>query len=149
MYLKNTEGFQGDTNFISKLGWNIGKQAEFIVSDVRFKETIPSNVRVRPKEGDLLWFPLTKDLFEIKFADHEEEFYQVGRIYVWKLSCEKFKFSHEDLSTGIPDIDSLVDQFANNDSVANDPTADNTDISTKVADFLDPDQKNPFSGGGI
>lgn len=100
--------------------------------------------QVRPMEGDIIYLPLTHDIFEINFADHEEVFYQLGKIYAWKITCEKFQFSHEEFTTGISEIDSIVAQITNNDSVDNDPLADNTAITTKIQDFLELDANSPF-----
>ena len=100
--------------------------------------------QIRPKEGDLIYLPVTGDIFEILFADHEEVFYQLGKIYVWKITCEKFRYSHESLSTGITDIDNIATELENNDSIVNDPIADNTNISTVVETFLNLDPDRPF-----
>lgn len=100
--------------------------------------------QVRPKDGDLIYLPVTHDIFEILFADHEEVFYQLGKIYVWKLTCEKFRFSHEEIDTGISDIDSIAEELENNDSVENDPLADNEHIEHRIEDFLNLDPKAPF-----
>jgi hypothetical protein len=61
----------------------------------------------RPNEGDLIYLPLSNDLFEIKFVEHEKPFYQLGKGYVWTLRCELFEYSQENLNTGIPEIDSI------------------------------------------
>jgi hypothetical protein len=100
--------------------------------------------QVRPKEGDLIYLPITHDIFEILFADHEEVFYQLGKIYVWKLTCEKFRFSHETLDTGVPDIDSIATELENDNSIINDPLADNTTIADRVENFLNLDPNAPF-----
>jgi hypothetical protein len=102
--------------------------------------------QIRPKEGDLIYLPLTGDIFEILFADHEEVFYQLGKIYVWKLTCEKFSFSHEKLETGIDAIDDIATELENDDSVINDPLSDNQTIDETVERFLNLDPKSPFQG---
>lgn len=100
--------------------------------------------QVRPYEGDLIYLPLTGDIFEILFVDHEEVFYQLGKIYVWKLTCEKFRYSHEKLKTGITAIDDIATELENNGSVVNDPIADNITIDTQIDDFLNLDPHAPF-----
>ena len=40
----------------------------------------------RPAEGDLIYFPLTDSLFEIKFVEHENPFYQLGSLYSLRTS---------------------------------------------------------------
>lgn len=138
-YMENVEGFMGDKNFLNKFGLNIDKQAVFNVSKKRFDEVIPD--LPRPQEGDLIYLPITKDIMEITFADHEEVFYQLGKIYVWKITCEKFRFSHEEVQTGNTDIDSIVSAIEGTP----DPLADNADIKTRIESFLDPNQRNPFT----
>jgi Virus neck protein len=156
MLLENVQGFEGDKNFLSQLGLIIQKQMNLIVSDRRFNEEInkgvnnypPSTpvVRVRPKEGDLIYFPLTRGLFEIKFCDHETQFYQLGKIYAWRLTCEMFKYSNETFGTGIPEIDAIATTFVNNNSTAHDVLADNDALKTKLDAVLDSNEPaDPFS----
>lgn len=65
----------------------------------------------RPKEGDLIYFPLSKSLFEINFVEHENPFYQVGKLYTYALSCELFTYSQEEINTGYSDIDTVEDEI--------------------------------------
>jgi hypothetical protein len=109
MYFDTPAGFGGG-NFLKLQGLQIGKETSFVVSAKRFTEelqTTPGEY-VRPKEGDLIYAPLTKDLWEIKFADHEHIFYQLGKVYVWKLNVEKFQYSSETIDTGVDLIDSIM-----------------------------------------
>lgn len=109
MYLETYDGFLGDGFMASKFGYQIVKQANFIVSHRRFIEEVQEDpsVPVRPMEGDWIYVPLTKDIYEITKADHEAIFYQLGRVYVWKLTVEKVKYSSEEIDTNIPDIDRI------------------------------------------
>jgi hypothetical protein len=66
----------------------------------------------RPAEGDLIYFPLVKKLFEIKFVEHETIFYQSGRLQTYDLRCELFTYSSERLDTGIADIDVIEDTLS-------------------------------------
>ena len=63
----------------------------------------------RPREGDLIFFPFGRRLFEIKFVEHEMPFYQLGNTYVYELRCELFEYEDEILDTSIDEIDTLVD----------------------------------------
>src|ERR1035437_8829838 len=89
-------------------------------------------LQVRPKEGDLIYFPLTHDIFEILFADHEEIFYQLGKIYVWKLTCEKWRASHEVFETGNTEIDAIAAALDEDDGTTKDPIADNESIEDRM-----------------
>ena len=65
------------------------------------------NVEGRPNEGDLVWFPAAKHLFEIKFVEAEKPFYQLGKGYVWEVQCELFEYADEQLDTGVAEIDAI------------------------------------------
>lgn len=106
MYLETANSFEGAGDILSKFGLEVHDNATFIVSKKRFlKET---NM-VRPMEGDLIYFPMTKGFFELKFVEHESPFYQLGKNYVFKMSCELFRYSEEVFNTGERDIDFVVE----------------------------------------
>jgi len=109
MYLENVDGFDGQGAFIQKFGLMMEQSATLVVARRkwqqlvgRFGETI---IPQRPCEGDLIYFPLTDSLFEIKFVNHQDPFYQIGKLYVYKLEVELFQYSSERLETGISEID--------------------------------------------
>ena len=66
----------------------------------------------RPSEGDLIYFEKTKSLFEIKYVDFQNPFYQLNQIYVYRLVCELFEYSSEDLDTGIATIDGIETKYS-------------------------------------
>ena len=70
------------------------------------------NDRVRPFEGDLIYFPLNDKLFEIRFVEHEKVFYQLGNLPLYTLTCELFEYSHEDIDTGVPQIDDIENEYS-------------------------------------
>jgi len=108
MYLESVDGFGGDGDFYSKFGLEIRDTVSLVVSKKRF-EQVMSSTTTKPREGDLIYFPLSKGLFEIKFVEHENPFYQLGKLYTYKLSCELFTYSQEEIDTGFSDVDSLED----------------------------------------
>ncbi len=116
MYIDTVDGFQGEGDFISKFGLEIRDSIELVVSRKRFEEVLSHDEDItRPREGDLIYFPLSKGLFEIKFVEHENPFYQLGKLYTYKLSCELFIYSQETIDTGYDSVDKLEDnskQFA-------------------------------------
>lgn len=108
MYIKNIDGFDGDGDFISKFGLEIRDRVTFTLSRRVFADEIGTVTEyVRPREGDLIYFPLNKKVFEIKFVEHEAIFYQLGALQTYDLVCELFEYSSEEFSTGIADIDEL------------------------------------------
>jgi len=110
MYIQSVDGFEGEGDILSKYGLQINDRIELIVSRKRFQDVVTTLSSIeRPREGDLIFFPLSKTLFEINFVEHENPFYQLGKLYVYKLSCETFTYSESmEIDTGIDDID-IVD----------------------------------------
>lgn len=106
MYLKNIDSFEGQGDIFSKFGLEIRDQATFTVSRQRFDEVVGIELP-RPREGDLIFLPITNALYEIRFVEHKSVFYQLGDYYVYDLQCEQYNYSHQDISTGIEVIDDL------------------------------------------
>ena len=116
MYIENTEGYEGEGDLMSKFGVQIRDSATFVLSLRTWERfvSLDSNLASshRPNEGDLIYFPLTGSMFEIKFVEHEDPFYQVGKLFVFKLQCELFEYSGEDFDTDIARIDQIEDEQA-------------------------------------
>jgi hypothetical protein len=110
-YLANVEGYEGDGDFFSKFGLEIRDTSNFVISRRAFQKYIPSNIAARPREGDLIFVPLLNKIFEIKFVEEELLFFSLGKRnpYLYELRCEVFRFSQEDIDTGVEEIDSLTD----------------------------------------
>lgn len=108
-YLKNAEGFQGMGNVMSMLGTQLRDQITLQVSMTRFEEEVLAHEEEwearRPREHDLVWFPLQQKMFEITFVDKFQMLYPLGRLYVWELTCELYEYSSEKFMTGLPEID--------------------------------------------
>jgi hypothetical protein len=114
MYLENVEGFEGDGDIFSKFGIEIRDSATFVLAKKRWEDLVDTSggtfqLEARPAEGDLLYFAKTGSLFEIKFVEFQNPFYQLGKIYVFRLQCELFEYSSEALDTGNTDIDVIED----------------------------------------
>ena len=104
MYLKGTEGFTGEGDLVSKFGLDVKDEVIFTVHKDRFEL---STDMAKPLEGDLIFLPISKGLFEVKFVEHEQPFYQAGKNYSFDLTCELYQYSEEQLETGISDIDNI------------------------------------------
>ena len=104
MYLKGTEGFGGEGDLVSKFGLDVRDEVIFTVHRDRFNLATSMD---KPLEGDLIFLPINKGLFEIKFVEHEQPFYQSGKNYSFDLTCELFQYSEEQLDTGIEDVDQI------------------------------------------
>jgi hypothetical protein len=109
MYFENVDSFAGQGAFIQKFGLMMEQSATLVVARRRWEQMVgrygKTQIPSRPNEGDLLYFPLTKGLFEIKFVQHQDPFYQLGKLYVYKLQIELFQYSSEHIDTGIKEVD--------------------------------------------
>ena len=113
MYMQNVTGFEGDGDLLTKFGVEFRDTATFVVARRRWDEVIARSgdavLTTRPAEGDIVYFPLTKAFFEIKRVDATDPFFQVGKLYVYKLQCELMQYSSERFNTGVSEIDSIAD----------------------------------------
>jgi hypothetical protein len=113
MYIENIEGFDGEGDLFTKFGIQIRDAATFVVSRRRWQQTVSrydNDIQsVRPKEGDLLYIPFSKKIFEIMHVEHEQPFYQLQNLPTFKLRVELFEYNDEDFDTGIVEIDSIED----------------------------------------
>ncbi len=115
-YMVNTDGYAGQGDVLTKFGIRSTDEATFVISRERFEQAIVPFLKEdgeytlsnRPKEGDLIFFPLGKRLFEIKFVEHEKPFYQLKKNYVYELQCELFEYEDEVIDTDVAAIDSTV-----------------------------------------
>ena len=115
-YLENVEGYSDNPTILSKFGIQALNEVTLTISRERFKTYISpfiknvSDIKLssRPKEGDLIYFPLGKRLFEIKYVEHEKPFYQLQGLYTYQLRCELFQYEDEIIDTNIDDIDNLI-----------------------------------------
>lgn len=201
MYIKSFDGFQGQEDFLSKFGLQIDEQIVFVVAQKRFTQSLKTcfitehsynlvletgdellqettydyESIIRPREGDLLWFPMAGYLYEIKFTENIEQFYQLGKLYTYELRCERYEYSSEKLDTGITDIDIVEDTYSQSSEFVpkilseadelilnedgtyiswdeinierQDVTAENEYLQSKIGedDILDFSERNPFS----
>ena len=102
MFIKSVDGFEGEGDLISKFGLEVRDQIVFSLARRAWEGL---DLGVRPKEGDLVYFPLTSKLFQIMFVEHETPFYQNGALPTFDLTCELFVYSDEKIDTDIDDID--------------------------------------------
>ena len=109
MYLENVEGFEGEGDLYSKFGVEIRDTATFVISRRSWERFVSLDANLatglRPNEGDLIYFPLSKSLFEIKFVEHENPFYQMNKLFVFKMTCDLFEYSGEKFDTDVSALD--------------------------------------------
>jgi len=110
MYLSSALEYTGEREFFSKFGLEIKNNVSVILSKRTFIQRVPQNRFDRPREGDLIYIPVTNqtgELFEVKFVDATKDFFTLGRKipYFYEMQLEKFKYSNERINTGIDEID--------------------------------------------
>jgi len=201
LYIKSFEGFQGQEDFLSKFGLQIDESITFVVAQKRFTQSLkPSFITeygynfknedgeylldeqsydyaniLRPREGDLIWIPMLGYMYEIKFTENIENFFQLGKLYTYEMRCDRYEYSSERIDTGVAEIDGIEDQYslstdniqkildeesnifaleddtrlvAEGDTVIPfEVSADNESIGQKIIDedVLDFSEKNPFA----
>lgn len=138
MYLENIDQWHGEGDFLKRQGYSVSDEGTLHVSRTRFFEETGMPF---PIEGDLIYFPLTQGLFEIKFVENEQQFYPSGTLPSFKLTIELISYSSERVNTGDPNIDSV----ANIDQITGvDPSDKSSSIETEADSILDFDEENPF-----
>ena len=115
MFIENTEGFEGEGNIFQKFGMEIRDEVTFIVARRSWSKTVGmfnSDVTGdRPAEGDLIYLPLSKSFFEVSYVEHEQPFYQLSNLPVYKLQARLFEFNDEEFNTGIAELDGIENDF--------------------------------------
>ena len=205
LYVKSFDGFAGQEDFLSKFGLQIDESVTFVISQKRFTQSLKTSIIteysynmltedgdellsnrndvseydydaiVRPREGDMIWIPMFSSLYEIKFTQNIENFFQLGKLYTYELRCDRIEYSSERINTDVTEIDAIEDQYslstANNEKLLDEDTflflhedgtfvvneadvvvaaeisADNEEIGQKIIDddILDFSEQNPFS----
>ena len=117
MYVDSVDGYEGDGNLLSKFGLEVRNQISFVLSRKRWNNLIGKfgnepNELIRPNEGDLIYLPLVKGLFEIRYVDGDTPFYQLQNMPTYKLTCELFEYGNEAIDTGVEEIDSFETKYA-------------------------------------
>ena len=124
-YVNNYDVYQGNGTVLSKFGIEVQQDINLTISKDRFENYITPLIRnetgiklsTRPKEGDLIWFPLDDRLYEIKFVEHAKPFYQLKELYVYELQCEVFRYEDETVDTGIGSIDDETEDLGYNQTL--------------------------------
>ncbi len=177
LYIKNVDGFGGDGSFMSKFGLEIRDQVTFTIAKRVFEDEIGiARDFIRPREGDCIYFPLNRKIFQIKYVDNKPIYYPLGALQMFDLTCELFEYSGEQFNTGIPEIDDIQDKLSLNiydygvltqdnfmlatedgDYIVMenfkiediDPFSDNENIENDALEFLDFTERDPFSENGV
>lgn len=143
MYCSDVNGFGGDGELMSKFGLQVKDTATFILNKTRFKEEFPG--QIRPKEGDVIFMPITNSILEIKFVNHESPFFAQGKQLVYELKLETFELSQEEFETGNEDIDDYIKGLMVADPMVDvEAFGDNNEIAERTSVQTEFDPRNPF-----
>lgn len=151
-YFENIDNFDGGGYMIQKFGLMVEQSATITIARKKWNDLIGkvgvSVLPNRPCEGDLIYFPLSKGLFEIKFVQHQDPFYQLGKLYVYKLQIELFQYASEKITTGEEEIDVFetlksFDQDVNVDIDVPDSYGDNNKFKDQASTIVF-NTNNPF-----
>ena len=108
VFIENTEGFEGEGDLFTKFGIELRDQATFVIARRRWRELVGDRLtqhEFRPREGDVIYLPLSESLFQVMKVETESPFYQLNQLPLFRLQCELFEYSDEDFDTGIEEID--------------------------------------------
>lgn len=168
MYIKNVEAFEGEGSFLSKFGLEVRDRVTLSVARRRFdtevatpENTLNANSYHRPKEGDLVYFTMTKKLFEIKYVDNRAIFYPMGALPLFDITLEVFEYNNERFNTGVAEIDAIESDHSTDlvphttggvvdpdfDPEEFDLEFDNNDFAEEVGPNVDYTIIDPFSKG--
>ena len=134
MYVNNAQQYGGQGHLLGQFGLDVSDQIELVVSKKRVFEELNLDA---PNEGDLLYFPLMRSLWQISFIEDEViPFYALSNLYTFSIKASRYIYSHEDFDTGVPKIDEVNDYTT--------PFAKNDEINDEANDHLDFSEDNPF-----
>ena len=177
MYVKTYDGFVGQQEFLSKFGLQTDESITFTIAQKRFTQSLTESLLteynhniitedgdtltaeqaydysdiIRPREGDLIYLPLAGFIYEIKFVEHIETFFQLGKLYTYEIKADRYEYSSEIIDTDVAELDAIEDEYSADTSINAavedaDDTADNAFIETRINDddILDLSETNPF-----
>lgn len=149
IYIRSYDNYQGDGVFLSKFNIEIRDVMKVCVSKRMFEETITdyNSTIVRPREGDLIYIPMDRRIYQITFVSKTPVFYQFGAIQFYELTLEMFEHSSEVFNTGIPAIDEIYTNTNQPQDLIDD--TDEIQLEANTSNIFDWSDVDPFSEGNI
>lgn len=124
-YWDQIDNFEGQGTFVQKFGLQMEQSGTVVIARRVWERTVAKYGQTillnRPAEGDLIYWPLTGGLFEIKFVNYQNPFYQLGKLYVYRLEIELFQYGSERINTGLPTIDVFEDLKSHDIAITSNP----------------------------
>lgn len=145
MYITNATAYEGNGDLLSKFGLDITDQMTLTCSRNRFQDETGMDL---PREGDLIWFPLGKALWQIDRLEDQNPFYQLSKQFLFEIHCSLFTFSQETFETGHEDVDKIAEFFGvDEEGIVSDVQGDNATIDEEADRVIDWSENDPFSAG--
>lgn len=151
VYIKNFSGYEGEGSFLQKFGLEIRDQVTLTIANRTFEQDIAEYENItRPREGDLIYIPMLKAAYQIKFVENASVFYQLGKVYSYDMVCELFEYSNETFETGIPDLDNSYNKYFDTEVSNTMVTESGTTLSTEDGEIIivedyEPDPQDIFA----
>lgn len=106
-YLESFDGYSGQNEFFSKFGMSVNDEITLQINPSLFNQ----QTGIFPKEGDLLYFPMDKALFEITWCTPRDQFYQNGILQIQKIQAQKFVYQHEKIDAKLQNTEISSDMY--------------------------------------
>ena len=133
------QGFGGGGDVLGRFGYEVQDACQLVCSMSRFTSVVTAgdaNI-IKPREGDLIYLPFSKQLYEITFTEDQVPFFQLGKNYIWQMECSLFRYAQDTLTTGISEVDDIA--------TATDQFTQSADIETAAdGGIVDFTETNPF-----
>ena len=105
MYVENYDGFEGEGEVMTQFGLDIKDEITLTLSNEDFSNVFADKKYAYPREGDLIYFPLSNGLFEVNFVEREKNFFSFGKTFTYQVKCSMFRLLGEDIDSGFDVID--------------------------------------------
>ena len=135
-------GVGGGGDIITRFGFEVTDTVQLVCSLSRFTDVVTGGdaTITRPREGDLIYLPLSKQLYEITFTEDMVPFFQLGKNYIWQIECSLFRYAEDEMNTGVSEVDNLGTGITPTDNFTQ-STEIESEADGGIVDFTD---TNPF-----
>ena len=135
-------GVGGGGDIITRFGFEVTDTVQLVCSLSRFTDVVTAGdaTITRPREGDLIYLPLSKQLYEITFTEDMVPFFQLGKNYIWQIECSLFRYAEDAMNTGVSEVDNLGTGITPTDDFTQ-STEIESEADGGIVDFT---ETNPF-----
>tara|TARA_Y100000593_G_scaffold94411_1_gene193341 strand:- start:1363 stop:2217 length:855 start_codon:yes stop_codon:yes gene_type:complete len=105
VYLQDTAGFGGMGDEITRFGYEVQDECTLTIAVDRFEALLGAGQS--PVLGDLIYLPLSNQMYQIIWVEDQDPFFTLGKTFVWQVTCQLFQYADQDFNTGVDAIDAL------------------------------------------